>query len=1039
MKKSVAGFVLFFLLTLNSTAADISGELKKWHKITLSFEGPQTSETANPNPFLDYRLDVTFSNGSDSYVVPGYFAADGDAANSSAEAGNVWRVHFCPDAEGVWDYSVSFRSGDGVSVSDENNAGSAWSPLDGESGSFTVGPNDKALPDLRAHGRLEYVGERYLRFAESEEYFLKQGADAPENFLAYDDFDNTPNIGNRRKSWAPHAGDWREGDPTWKTNKGTEIIGAINYLASEGMNVFSFLTMNIEGDDRNVFPYISDDPDDRTRMDCSKLDQWEIVLEHGQNMGMYLHFKTQETENEMLLDNGDTGTERRMYYRELIARFGHHLALNWNLGEENGALGDPNQSTAQRIAMAQYFYDNDPYHHHIVIHNGLEPNDLLGDASKLTGYSLQTSQPDFSHVHDQVVRWINKSIDAGKPWVVACDEPGDASHALVPDSDDPTHDDARRNGLWGCLIGGGAGNEWYFGYQHDHSDLTCEDFRSRDLWWDQCRIALEYFEDRDIPFWRMSSSDDKVSGSESWCLAEESGQVLVYAPEGGVVTLSLSGWPETLHAVEWFDPRTGIAIVGKAVQGGANVLLEPPAPYDTEFLARIHPANDQTPPTAPSNLNGEALGERKIRLTWSAAEDEDSGVGGYIIYRDGAVAGSVGAGVLEFTDTRVRPSTEYNYTVVAINGSGVEGETAGPLTISTWEDTTPPELVELRVVSWRILTAIFSEEMDEESVENVANYNITPFVEVKRATLADDLKSVRLICSGHEEGINYRLTVSGMTDLAGLVISPEASYKNYSVSDDKMWLFADDAELSDGAILKSIDGSLGEQAATCPTSSSKIQFQFTTREAGSWFAWGRFMFIGSDNDPNSFFLIVDGGEQLKFGNNKDYFNQWHWDGDGNVEGGTTQALSLGRLEAGDHTITIKCREPLGSPGTENILIDILYLTLQGDDVPTDETVPTGTDVGESTVQQPEVFSIVNYPNPFNPSTQIQISLPASDELTVELFDLLGHKVKSFGPAQKYEAGVHTLTFDASDLSSGVYVCRVQGTSTVLMHKMTLLK
>ena len=47
----------------------------------------------------------------------------------------------------------------------------------------------------------------------------------PENFLAYDSFDNTPNNGNRRKSWSPHAGDYNAGDPTWASGLGFEIIG----------------------------------------------------------------------------------------------------------------------------------------------------------------------------------------------------------------------------------------------------------------------------------------------------------------------------------------------------------------------------------------------------------------------------------------------------------------------------------------------------------------------------------------------------------------------------------------------------------------------------------------------------------------------------------------------------------------------------------------------------------------------------------------------------------------------------------------------
>ena len=206
------------------------------------------------------------------------------------------------------------------------------------------------------------------------------------------------------------------------------------------MNVFSFLTLNIGGDDKNVFPYTT--YNERLRMDVSRLDQWEIIFEHADKLGMYLHFKTLETENELLLDKGDLGVERKLYYRELIARFSHHLALNWNLGEE---INDA--STAQKSAWANYFWTHDPYQHHIVIHNGADHYDLLGSASKLTGFSLQTNRPDFSRVHSQTKNYINRSAAAGKPWVVACDEPGDASHGLITDAEDPTRDNARKNGL----------------------------------------------------------------------------------------------------------------------------------------------------------------------------------------------------------------------------------------------------------------------------------------------------------------------------------------------------------------------------------------------------------------------------------------------------------------------------------------------------------------------------------------------------------------------------------------------------------------
>ncbi len=53
--------------------------------------------------------------------------------------------------------------------------------------------------------------------------------------------------------------------------------------------------------------------------------------------------------------------------------------------------------------------------------------------------------------------------------------------------------DIRKYCLWGNLMAGGAGVEYYFGYQLPEHDLNLEDFRSRDKSWDYCRIALDFF------------------------------------------------------------------------------------------------------------------------------------------------------------------------------------------------------------------------------------------------------------------------------------------------------------------------------------------------------------------------------------------------------------------------------------------------------------------------------------------------------------------------------------------------------------------
>lgn len=568
----------------------IKGELKQWHKVTLDLAGPESSEEATPNPFTDYRMSVSFRHTGTglTYVVPGYFAADGDAAETSAAGGTVWRAHLSPDYPGEWTYQVSFRAGEGVAIDQDPRAGQSVAPYDGKSGAFTVVKTDKTGHDFRGKGRLVYDGTRYLKFAGTGEIFLKCGPDAPENLLSYQDFDGTfHNDGHKDnlvKTWEAHLRDWKPGDPSWQGGKGKALIGAINYIHNEGLNSFSFLTNNIIGDDRNVFPYTT--YDERFRMDCSKLDQWEIVFEHGTKLGMFLHFKTLEVENQMLHDNGETGPERKLYYRELIARYGHHLALNWNLCEENGSWGKhKGQDTRQRQAMAQYVHDIDPYKHHLVIHNGNPFTDLLGDKSALTGVSVQTSQKDFKHVHGSLIRWIDASKKAGKQWAVSIDEPGDAQLSLIPDKDDTdgvNHDNARMNALYGAFFAGGWGIEWYFGYKMDHSDLTCQDWRSRDSMWKQCKIALDFFADNNFPLGRMNHMDHLVEKRDK-AIAD-----YVFAAPGELYLVYLKTGPNTLdlsddnaaYTGRWFNPRAGDYAEGPKIQGGKKVKLVPPSEKD---------------------------------------------------------------------------------------------------------------------------------------------------------------------------------------------------------------------------------------------------------------------------------------------------------------------------------------------------------------------------------------------------------------------------------------------------------------------------
>ncbi len=607
--KNLTYLILFLTLFAcqQNQKVKINGELKKWHTVELVFEGPETSEMDENNPFLNYRLDVTFSNGEKKYVVPGFYAADGDAAETSATAGRIWKVRFTPGETGEWNYSISFKKGENIAVADDFSRAESAGFMDGEKGTFNVAENDKSLPDNRAKGRLVYIGEPYLQFEETGDYFIKLGVDAPENLLAYADIDNTPDALGFRKTWEPHAGDYETGAESclWQGEKGKNLMGAINYLASEEMNVFSFLTFNIDGDDRNVYPYLLKVPETeyenyasdkknkeawetmfhKTRFDISKLAQWERIFSYGEQKGMFLHFKTHETETDHLMDKGVFGTEGKLYYRELISRFGHHLAMNWNLGEEN------NQPTEEVKKVAGYVYNLDPYKHHLVIHTFPNQDDryaeLIGEQSPLTGASLQLSKEDFSDVHERVLKWHEKSDSTGKAWALAVDEPGSAKFALLPDDEDPEHNDARGNALWGTLMAQGYGVEWYFGYSSPNSDLTCQDFRSRDLFWDQNRYARYFFENY-IPFWEMKPADSLISENNAYCMAEEDKFYLVYLHSGQEPASLEMGNSGKKYSVKWFDPRNGgdlqVSNINTVSAEGKMNLGFPPAEREQDWV-----------------------------------------------------------------------------------------------------------------------------------------------------------------------------------------------------------------------------------------------------------------------------------------------------------------------------------------------------------------------------------------------------------------------------------------------------------------------
>ena len=88
---------------------------------------------------------------------------------------------------------------------------------------------------------------------------------------------------------------------------------------------------------------------------------------------------------------------------------------------------------------------------------------------------------------------------------------------------------------------------------------------------------------------------------------------------------------------------------------------------------------------------------------------------------------------------------------------------------------------------------------------------------------------------------------------------------------------------------------------------------------------------------------------------------------------------------------------------------------------------------------PSSFAIAqNFPNPFNPSTTILFDVPIDNDVTIEVFDLLGRRVAAVVNEFVF-AGEHSVMFDASRLSSGIYFYSMRAGSFTAVKKMSFIK
>ncbi|MFO7446280.1 MAG: T9SS type A sorting domain-containing protein [Ignavibacteriaceae bacterium] len=209
--------------------------------------------------------------------------------------------------------------------------------------------------------------------------------------------------------------------------------------------------------------------------------------------------------------------------------------------------------------------------------------------------------------------------------------------------------------------------------------------------------------------------------------------------------------------------------------------------------------------------------------------------------------------------------------------------------------------------------------------------------------------------------------------------------------------------------------------------SGGVTYNVQIPEAGKWYAWAR-MYYMSSGGKNSFYIAVNNTKHI-LGDDDSKFNQWHWDGYRGTK------IELGTLNAGLNTVMISGREP-----GFTLWIDQIVLTNDPNYTPS----VLGKESSEEEIENipamlPSDYEVSqNFPNPFNPSTNIRFSMPETEYVSLKIYDILGNEVADI-VNNVLPAGYHEVKFNAADLASGIYIYQLRAGDFSRTMKMQLLK
>jgi hypothetical protein len=441
------------------------------------------------------------------------------------------------------------------------------------------------------------------------------------------------------------------GDPEGFLYRGTrnpdgtrdgDQMDLVDKLAGTGANCIYLMAARSHGGDGGPTenPFIDSDP--ANPLDDDILAQWETWFTAMEDNGIVTFFFFYDDAgciNHPLWDTGDElGTAEQNFLDTIVNRFKHHKLLIWCVKEEYSE--SLSQTRAERIAERIRMMDE--HEHPVAIH-------------QLNGTSF-----DFNgspHLHEFAVQYnVGSAQELHAGTLAAWNNVGGLVNVNMSEFSGAGSGETLRKKIWAIALGGGY--SMILGMDIDSTPLS-------DL--EICGRLVRFMEA--TRFHKMSPHDELARGNTDYVLAAPGETYIAYADAGGSLALSIMAGT---YAVRWYDPVTGnwYNEGTQTLDEGEQSFPKPGGMGDEAALYLVVPGAgpDETPPTAPTNLQAMPISDTQIDLTWIEADDPESGILEYKIYRDGEHVASVPAPQISHSDTGLRELTEYTYRVSAING-----------------------------------------------------------------------------------------------------------------------------------------------------------------------------------------------------------------------------------------------------------------------------------------------------------------------------------------------------------------------------------